>query len=88
MAVLNITYSGLSADYPLDLDYALSDVDVRRIAVEVVRSGGLRGLQIANLADGAFDNYVVDRFRGPGGEPRIYLRPKVPFGNRWRGVAV
>lgn len=82
MATLNITYNGLSADYPLDLDYRLSDADVRRIAVEVVRSGGVRGLQIANLRDDAFDDYVVDRFpaaRGAQGE-RIYLRPKVPFG--------
>jgi hypothetical protein len=84
MAVLNITYNGLSADYPLDLDYQLSDADVRRIAVEVVRSGGVRGLQIANLADSAFDNYVVDRFTAPGAGARIYLRPKVPFGTMWR----
>jgi hypothetical protein len=77
MAVLNITYNGLSADYPLDVQVALSDVDVRRIAVEVVRAGGLRGLSVPNLPDGAFDNFVVDRF--DSGE-RIYLRPKVPFG--------
>ncbi|MBX3258423.1 MAG: hypothetical protein KIS78_01040 [Labilithrix sp.] len=80
MAVLNITYNGLSADYPLDVDRALSDRDVRRIAVEVVRSGGLRGLAAANLGDRAFDDYVVDRFHTPQGERRIYLRPKVPFG--------
>jgi hypothetical protein len=80
MAVLNITYNGLSADYPLDAEYRLSDADVRRIAVEVVRAGGVRGLQIANLAANAFDDYVVDRFDAPGGEKRIYLRPKVPFG--------
>ena len=80
MAVLNITYNGLSADYPLDVDYNLSDRDVRRIAVELVRSGGIRGLQIANLPDRAFDDYVVDRFDTPQGGRRIYLRPKVPFG--------
>jgi hypothetical protein len=80
MAVLNITYNGLSADYPLDVDYKLSDADVRRIAIEVVRAGGVRGLQIANLPDNAFDNYVVDRFDAPGNEVRIFLRPKVPFG--------
>jgi hypothetical protein len=80
MAVLNITYNGLSADYPLDVDYKLSDADVRRIAIEVVRAGGVRGLQIANLANDAFDNYVVDRFDAPGGELRIFLRSKVPFG--------
>ncbi len=77
MAVLNITYNGLSADYPLDVQVALGDDDVKRIAVEVVRAGGLRGLAVPDLRDNAFDNFVVDRFdRGE----RIYLRPKVPFG--------
>ena len=75
MAILNITYNGLSADYPVDLDRELNDVDVRRIAVEVVRSGGVPGLLISNLPDDAFVHYVVDRFND-----RIYLRPKVPFG--------
>lgn len=81
MAVLNITYGGLSADYPLDVDVNLTDGDVRRIAVEVVRSGGVRGLQVANLPERAFDDYVVDRFQTPQGGSRIYLRPKVPFGS-------
>ena len=80
MTILNINYNGLSADYPLDMSYDLSDTDVRRIAVEVVRSGGVRGLMVANLDGRAFENYVVDRFEGPEGAPRIYLRPKVPFG--------
>ncbi len=82
MAILNITYNGLSVDYVLDVDYYLADADVRRIAAEVVRSGGLRGLHIANLSDRAFDHYVVDRFESPHGGKRIYLRPKVPFGGR------
>ncbi len=80
MAVLNITYQGHSADYDLEIDYAASDADIRRIAVEVIRSGGVRGLHVAQLADNAFANYVVDRLRSPQGEQRIYLRPKVPFG--------
>jgi hypothetical protein len=80
MAVLNITYNGLSADYPLDMSYDLSDADVRRIATEVVRSGGVRGLVVSDLPNTAFDNYVIDRFRTAQGE-RIYLRPKVPFGS-------
>jgi hypothetical protein len=80
MAVLNITYQGHSADYDLDIDYAASDADIRRIAVEVIRSGGVRGLHVAQLADNAFAGYVVDRLRSPQGEQRIYLRPKVPFG--------
>jgi hypothetical protein len=77
MAVLNITYNGMSADYPLDVQVALSDADVKRIAIEVVRAGGLHGLVVPNLPDGAFDHFVVDRFDGGA---RIYLRPKVPFG--------
>ena len=55
MATLNITYNGLSSDLPLELDGHVSDVDVRRIAVEVVRSGGVPGLHIANLREDAFD---------------------------------
>jgi hypothetical protein len=81
MTILNITYQGQSADYELELDYAASDADIHRIAVEVVRSGGARGLHLPNLPDRAFDRYAVDRLRGPDGQPRIYLRPKVPFGS-------
>ena len=80
MAILNITYSGMSADYPLDVDTFVSDADVRRIAHEVVRSGGIRGMKFPNLPHNAFHNYVVDRFDMPNGDKRIYLRPKVPFG--------
>jgi len=70
MATLNITYNGLSSDVPLEADGAVSDADVRRIAVELL------GLP----REDTFQHYVVDRFRGPRGEERIYLRPKVPFG--------
>jgi hypothetical protein len=80
MAILNITYNGMSLDYPFDVDTRMSDHDIRRVAVEVVRSGELPGLHIANLADGAFDHYVVDRMHRRAGKDRIYLRPKVPFG--------
>lgn len=78
--ILNITYQGQSADYELVLDARASDADVRRIAYEVVRSGSVRGLHVPSLRDDAFDSFVVDRLVGPSGEPRIYLRPKVPFG--------
>ena len=80
MAILNITYQGLSADYELELDFAASDEDIRRIAVEVVRSGGVCGLHVAQLPANAFDQFVVDRLRAADGAQRIYLRPKVPFG--------
>jgi len=77
MATLNITYNGLSADYPLELDAQVSDADIKRIAVEVLRAGGVAGLHLPQLADSAFDGFVVDRLQDG---QRIYLRPKVPFG--------
>ena len=80
MTTLNITYNGLSADCAIELERDVSDADVRRIAVELVRSGGVPGLQLANLSERAFDFYVVDRFPSPQGDLRIDLRPKVPFG--------
>lgn len=82
MSFLNITYAGISGDYPLDGGINLTDGDVRRIAVEVVRAGGVRGMAFPQLSDNAFEHYVVDRFTSARGERRIYLRPKVPFGGR------
>jgi len=82
MAILNITYNGLSVDYTAAVDDRLNDHDVRRVATELIRSGDLPGLHIAHLPDGAFDAYIVDRLRSAQGRgaQRIYLRPKVPFG--------
>ncbi len=77
---LNITYMGHSADYELRLDDTTSDAEIRRIAVEVVRSGSVRGLHVPGLPARAFDDFVVDRLRGARGEARVFLRPKVPFG--------
>jgi hypothetical protein len=82
MAILNITYNGLSVDYDMDVGFDLSDVDVRRIAVELIQSGDVRGLHIANLPRDTFASYVVDRVETAEGGKRIYLRPKVPFGGR------
>ena len=81
MTVLNITYNGQSADYDLALDTTASDADIRRIAVELVRAGNVRGMHVPGLTDDAFNAFVVDRLQGPTGEQRIYLRPKVPFGS-------
>ena len=80
MAILNITYGGRSADLGSPVDDRVSDGDVVRIAVEVVRGGDLGGLHVRDLAPDAFRHFVVDRLHGPGGVLRIYLRPKVPFG--------
>lgn len=84
MAILNITYNGLSVDYKVAIDARMNDRDIRRTAAELIRSGDLPGLQIAALPDNAFDHYVVDRLHTARGAEaagtRIYLRPKVPFG--------
>ena len=80
MAILNITYNGLSCDVPAELDAKTTDFDLKRIAVEIIRCGDLPGLHIANLDENAFEHYVVDRFDTPEGGQRLYLRPKVPFG--------
>ena len=83
MAVLNITHNGISADVEIELTN-VEDDDIRRVAVEVIRSGGV-GDPIEDLPDNAFDNYVVDRLDDANreGEKRIYLRPKVPFGQAY-----
>lgn len=80
MAKLNITYRGLSTDVPVPLDYNASDMDIKRVAVELVRGGDVPGLRVANLDRYAFRHHIVDRFESPNGELRLYLRPKVPFG--------
>ena len=78
--ILNITWSGVSADTDVDFDTNVSDRDVKRVAVELVRSGGVPGLHVRTLAGDAFDHFVVDRFDTPEGGQRLFLRPKVPFG--------
>jgi hypothetical protein len=81
MAILNVTYSGRSADAPHQVDDRIGDADIRRIAVELIRTGGLLGMARIQVPDGTFQNFVVDRHRDPDGVLRIYLRPKVPFGS-------
>ena len=80
MANVNITWNGLSASTDVNVDYGVSDRDLKRIAVELVRSGGVPGLHVKDLPGDAFEHYVVDRFDTPEGGQRLFLRPKVPFG--------
>jgi hypothetical protein len=80
--ILNITWNGVSADTEVNMTFDVSDRDVKRIAVELVRSGGVPGLHVRDLAGDAFEHYVVDRFNTPAGGQRLFLRPKVPFGAR------
>ena len=78
--VLNITLQGVSADHTLEFEGEPRDEDVKRVAVELVRSGNLPGLHVAGLPEDAFDAYMVDRFNTTEGGRRFFLRPKVPFG--------
>jgi hypothetical protein len=82
MAILNITYRGRSADVAEPIAEGIGDADIRRIAVELVRTGGLDGLYLPDLPRDAFRYFVVDRLVDPHGVRRVYLRPKVPFGER------
>jgi len=67
-ATLNVTHAGRSEDLPAPLPYDIGDEDIRRISEETL-----------GLDPGTFENFVVDRFDHENG-PRLYLRPKVPFG--------
>ena len=80
MAILNITWNGVSADTEVNFDMRASDVDVKRVAVELLRSGAVPGMHLRALPANAFDNFVVDRFDTAEGGQRLFLRPKVPFG--------
>jgi hypothetical protein len=80
MAILNITYGGRSADLPYPIDDASDDADVKRVAAEVLRGGGVPGLRGHELTAGAFRHFVIDRITDRDGVLRFYLRPKVPFG--------
>lgn len=77
MAILNVTYNGRSADISIQLDIQLDDAEVKRLATELLRSGGVHGMHYPELPLDALRHYVVDRFHD---EQRMYLRPKVPFG--------
>jgi hypothetical protein len=83
--ILNITWNGISADTEVNVDSNVSDHDVKRIAVELMRSGGVPGLLVRGLGGDAFDNFVVDRFDTAEGGRRLFLRPKVPFGAERNG---
>jgi hypothetical protein len=80
MAILNVTYRGRSADARQQIDDRTGDAEVRRICVELIRTGGLGDLHVRDLPRDAFAHFVIDRFADPDGVLRVYLRPKVPFG--------
>ena len=78
--IVNVTYRGMSRDLPDVLLHSdASDDDVRRVAAEVLGALGVMHPNGVRLHEIDFEHFVVDRFEDKG---RIYLRPKVPFGQR------
>lgn len=78
-ARLNVTFGGQNGDYPEPVNFDLTDVDVKQIATEAIRTGYIPGIALdanVNLQD-----FVVDRFPATNDlPPRLMLRPKTPFG--------
>lgn len=77
---LNITFQGVSVDIDLPLDFAATDADIKRVSLELLRTGGIPGIVDPTAADGVFNDFMIDRLRNADGEERLFLRPKTPFG--------
>lgn len=69
--IINITHAGKNSEHSLVLDdIDLDDAYIRSLAEK-----------IRDLPRGSLVGYVIDRMPAPAGsEPRLYVRPKVPFG--------
>lgn len=79
-ATLNITYAGMNGDLQDPLLFDSTDEQIRAIATETVRGGGVRGIDADPTAN--FADFVVDRIDAHDGLPdRLILRPKTPFGS-------
>lgn len=83
MLRINVTHDGVSGDIDLKMDEDATDHDIKCVAVEILRAGGVPGMT-RDLANNVFDHYVVDRLdRADGAGRAFYLRPKTPFGARF-----
>jgi hypothetical protein len=79
-AKLTITYNGQQGDLPDEVDFHLAEAAVKQIATEVVRAGGIAGIDADPNAN--FTDFVVDSYPSREDLPinRLVLRPKTPFG--------
>lgn len=79
-ARLNVTWSGNNGDLPDAVPFDATDTDLRAMATEALRNGGIPGIP----ADGGanLNDFVVDRFNSTNEVPfnRVFIRPKTPFG--------
>lgn len=79
MARLNITWQGSNGDLQDPVAYDSTDVAIKQMAVEAVRTGYVAGIQADPNVD--FTDFVVDRFAATAELPnRLFLRSKTPFG--------
>lgn len=79
MAQLNVTINGQNGNYPDPVSYDLDDAGVRGIVKEALLDGYIPGISADPDAD--ITDFVVDRFPATAElPPRIFLRPKTPFG--------
>ncbi len=78
-ARLNITFSGQNGDLPDTVNFDATDGDVKQWAAEAVHGGYIPGIAADPNAD--FTDFVVDRIGATEDlPPRLFLRPKTPFG--------
>lgn len=70
---LNITWDGANGDLLDPVSADATDSQIRDWAAEAVRNGDVPGISADPNVN--FSDFVVDRF-----PPKIFLRPKVPFG--------
>lgn len=79
-ARLNITWNGSNGDLPDPVPYDATDMELKRMASESIATGYIPGIQADDQVN--LNDFVVDRF-GATAEipfPRIFIRPKTPFG--------
>jgi hypothetical protein len=79
-ARVNVTYSGANGDLPDPVPFDTTDVVIRGLVEEAIRTGTLPG--VITDVNVKLTDFVVDRF--VPNETRefnlIQLRPKTPFG--------
>ena len=79
MARLNVTYNGHNGDFPDDVEFDVTDQELRTMAAEGLQTGYIPGMGEhpgATLAD-----FKVDRFPAADDLPdRLFIRPKTAVG--------
>lgn len=79
-ARLNITWNGQCGDLPDPIEYDSSENDIKAMATEAVRGGGVPGIRADQNVD--FSDFRVEKFPAEEGRDTmlVMIRPKTPFG--------